>query len=72
MAEIRGVCSAGVMHSYAVEVRDLGEHGFLLPPTKIEAVGADLLAAALHLSRHISSGRRLANDTDKRSVHAQS
>ncbi|RUP50331.1 hypothetical protein BC936DRAFT_139609 [Jimgerdemannia flammicorona] len=43
----------GAKYSYAVELRDTGTHGFLLPPDEIVPTGEEALAAVLHLGEFI-------------------
>ncbi|KAF9920542.1 Carboxypeptidase A4 [Linnemannia zychae] len=43
----------GVKYSYAVELRDTGRHGFLLPEDEILPSGEETLAAVVHLANFI-------------------
>lgn len=57
--------SIGVKHSYGIEGRDLGSHGFLLPPNKITAAGTDILVAVRYLAKYLDPqlARRMDNSS---------
>jgi carboxypeptidase A1 len=42
-----GYDQAGIVYSYGVELRDLGQYGFQLPPAQIVPCGNEILAAVL-------------------------
>nr|UPI76693.1 M14 metal carboxypeptidase 16 [Antheraea yamamai] len=43
--------ASGVKLSYGIEGRDLGHHGFLIPPDHIEDAGKEMLSAVSHLAK---------------------
>ncbi|XP_066477617.1 mast cell carboxypeptidase A-like [Tiliqua scincoides] len=43
----------GVKYSFAFELRDTGEHGFLLPESKIRPTCKETMLAVLHIAQHI-------------------
>ena len=47
----RGV--AGIKYAYALELRDLGRYGFLLPVSQIIPSGEEVLSAILKVADHI-------------------
>ncbi|GAA95022.1 uncharacterized protein L969DRAFT_65070 [Mixia osmundae IAM 14324] len=47
--------AAGVVWSYAAELRDLGVYGFLLPPEEIKTVGQESLAGLLDLAAFVAA-----------------
>ena len=49
---------ARVKYSYAVELRDTGRHGFILPPDQIVPSGEEAVAAVLALNEFIISQER--------------
>jgi len=44
---------AGVLYSYAVELRDTGQYGFVLPPAQIKPQGEEILAGVIAMGQHI-------------------
>ncbi|XP_049875899.1 carboxypeptidase B-like [Pectinophora gossypiella] len=48
--------SKGTPLSYAIENRDTGGHGFLLPPNEIEIAGKEMLIAARHVAKVLDPG----------------
>jgi len=44
---------AGVLYSYACELRDTGQYGFLLPPAQIVPTGEEIFAALRVMGRTI-------------------
>ncbi|KAL0821875.1 hypothetical protein ABMA28_005277 [Loxostege sticticalis] len=47
------VHSSGIRHSYVIEGRDRGDHGFLMPPAYIMEAGQEMLIAVTRLAREI-------------------
>ncbi|KAJ3226299.1 Proteasome subunit beta type-1 [Clydaea vesicula] len=45
-----------VLYTYIVELRDFGQHGFLLPSNQIVPTGEETLAGVVALYRYIASG----------------
>lgn len=49
---------AGAKLAYLVELRDKGDHGFVLPPREIEPTGHEMLAAVRALARELVAEHR--------------
>jgi len=47
--------TAGVIYSYAIELRDTGEYGFVLPEDQIVPSGQETLAGELALLKYIEA-----------------
>lgn len=50
---------AGIKYSYTMELRDTGEHGFVLPPEQIMESGEETILALVDLSHAIAVERGL-------------
>ncbi|KAJ6669406.1 hypothetical protein lerEdw1_008215 [Lerista edwardsae] len=54
-SSIDWVYDAGVKYSFAFELRDIGEHGFLLPESKIRPTCKETMLAVMHIAQHITA-----------------
>ena len=50
----------GIVHSYAAELRDTGQFGFLVPFSQVEDTAQETMAGVLALGEHILAQRKAA------------
>jgi len=53
------------VHSYAAELRDTGQFGFLVPFSQVEDTAQETMAGVLALGEHILAQRKEAEPSQK-------